>query len=62
MYSFLLIIGLFLILLLTILITQYVWNVTMPEIFGVKEITFWQTVGLMILSNIFLTRPVINNK
>jgi hypothetical protein len=47
--------------LIGICITQYIWNATMPEIFGVKEITFWQIVGLLILSNIFLNKSVINN-
>lgn len=35
------------------LITQYIWNLVMPEVFGVKEISFWQTVGLLILANVF---------
>lgn len=28
------------------------WNWLMPEIFGLTEITFWQAVGLNILSSI----------
>ena len=32
--------------------TQFLWNNIMPDVFGVKEIGFWQTLGLMILLNI----------
>lgn len=28
------------------------WNFTMPEIFGVKEITYWQAARLLILIHI----------
>ena len=38
---------------IAILITQYIWNIVMPDVFGTKQITFWQTVGLLILTNIF---------
>lgn len=40
-------------LLIILLITQMIWNNTMPQIFGVKEITMFQTLGLLILTNIF---------
>jgi hypothetical protein len=29
---------------------QWVWNFTMPEIFGLKLITFWQAFRLLILA------------
>jgi uncharacterized RDD family membrane protein YckC len=32
--------------------TMWLWNWLMPEIFGLKTITFLQSWGLMILSNI----------
>lgn len=35
------------------LIIQYIWNAVMPDVFGTKEISFWQTIGLLILANIF---------
>jgi len=38
---------------ISILITQYIWNAVMPDVFGTKQITFWQTIGLLILTNIF---------
>ena len=28
------------------------WNVLVPAIFGLKEITFWQAVGLCLLINL----------
>lgn len=37
---------------LAILIVQFIWNAVMPDVFGTKEISFWQTVGLLILTNI----------
>lgn len=37
---------------LAILIVQYIWNAVMPDVFGTKQIGFWQTFGLLILANI----------
>jgi len=31
---------------------QLLWNVLMPEIFGLKIISFWQAFGLLLLSKI----------
>jgi hypothetical protein len=36
------------------LATMYLWNWLMPAIFHLPEITFWQTIGLMILSRLIL--------
>ncbi|KKX48300.1 hypothetical protein L950_0221860 [Sphingobacterium sp. IITKGP-BTPF85] len=33
---------------------QLLWNVLMPEIFGLKIISFWQAFGLLLLSKILL--------
>ena len=35
-------------------ITMHLWNSLMPVIFHLPEITFWQTVGLMILSRLII--------
>ena len=35
------------------LVTMLLWNVLMPQIFGLTTITYWQTWGLLILSFIF---------
>ena len=37
-----------------IFIVQFLWNYVMPEIFGLKEITFVQTLALIILINFLL--------
>ena len=39
--------------LIVVLITQWLWNTVMPDTFGTKQIAFWQTLGLLILANIF---------
>lgn len=35
------------------LVTMKLWNALMPDIFGVKSISYWQAWGLLILSCIF---------
>lgn len=34
--------------------TMYLWNWLMPTLFRLPEITFWQTLGLMLLSRLIL--------
>jgi hypothetical protein len=34
------------------LLFQYLWNWLMPAIFGLTVITYWQAVGLLVLSKI----------
>ena len=34
--------------------TMYLWNALMPEIFHLPLITFWQAIGLLILSRLLL--------
>lgn len=38
-----------------IAIVMLLWNLLMPEIFGLKVINFWQAAGLFILSRILLS-------
>lgn len=33
-------------------VTMTLWNVLMPEIFAVRAISFWQALGLLVLSKI----------
>lgn len=33
-------------------IFMWVWNLTMPDVFGLKPITLWQALGLLILASI----------
>ena len=35
------------------------WNLLMPQIFGLPQLTYWQTFGLYILINMLI--PHINN-
>lgn len=38
---------------IVVFITQLLWNYVMPDVFGLKELEFWQTLALLILSGIF---------
>lgn len=38
---------------IVVFITQLLWNFVMPQVFGLKEIEFWQTLALLILTTIF---------
>jgi hypothetical protein len=35
-----------------VLIFRWIWNRTVPAVFGLKDITFWQAVGILILASI----------
>jgi len=37
------------------------WNALMPDIFGIIEISFWQALGLMILSSILFKSSYRND-
>ncbi len=34
------------------LVIQWLWNTLMPDIFGLPEVSYWQAVGLVVLSHI----------
>ena len=34
------------------LVFRWIWNNVVPEVFGLKEITFWQAIGILILASI----------
>lgn len=42
-------IGLFF---LVVKLFQWLWNITMPQVFNLKEITYWQAFRLLIISSI----------
>lgn len=42
-----LVIILFLVL---VAIFQWLWNITMPQVFGLKEITYWQALRLILIA------------
>lgn len=31
-------------------IFQWLWNITMPQVFDLKEITFWQALRILLLA------------
>ena len=38
---------------IVVFITQLLWNFVMPKVFGLPEIEFWQTIALLILTQLF---------
>ena len=65
------IIGKFIIVLIALTILNFVlftlplmwlWNWLMPMIFGLPVITFWQSFGIIILSNLLFKSINVNNK
>ena len=46
-----LVIGLVILAIVT-LIFRWLWNTTMPDVFGVKSLTFWQAFRILLLSAI----------
>ena len=35
-----------------VFVFRWIWNRTVPAVFGLREITFWQAVGILILASI----------
>jgi hypothetical protein len=35
-----------------VLVFRWIWNRTVPAVNGLREITFWQAVGILILASI----------
>lgn len=49
-----------------VLVFRWIWNHTVPAVFGAREITFWQAVGILILASILtgghrIVTPEITN-
>ena len=53
---------LFVVAVLMALPTMWLWNWLMPTIFGVVKISFWQALGLNLLSGILFQRSSSNSK
>jgi hypothetical protein len=44
-----------------VLVFRWIWNAVVPDVFGLKTITFWQAVGILVLASIlFGGHRVIN--
>jgi hypothetical protein len=39
------------------LVTAWLWNALMPAVFGLPAISFWQALGLLVLSRLLFARP-----
>ena len=35
-----------------VVIFRWLWNSTLPDVFGVREVTFWQAFKIMLLASI----------
>ncbi len=44
-----LIVGLFF---LIVALLQWLWNITIPELFGLKSVTYWQAFRLLVIAYI----------
>lgn len=55
-------IGLLILALLLALPTAWLWNWLMPSIFGLREITFLEALGLNVLSAILLKPSISSSK
>ena len=42
--------------------TMLLWNQLMPEIFGLQEIGFWQSLGLVLLARFIFGEPSNSSK
>jgi|Deesub1362A_J573_1020465.scaffolds.fasta_scaffold106962_1 hypothetical protein len=36
---------------------QWLWNITMPEVFGLKRIAYWQAFRLLLLASMLFGGP-----
>ena len=34
------------------LVFRWIWNATVPAVFGLNRITFWQAIGILVLASI----------
>jgi hypothetical protein len=38
-------------------ILQWLWNFTMPDVFGLSELTYWQAFRLLLIAGILIGGP-----
>ncbi len=50
--------GIVVLLLVLAFLLHWLWNITMPEVFGLKEITYWQAFRLLIIAGLLFGGPV----
>ncbi|OPX89391.1 MAG: hypothetical protein A4E54_00965 [Pelotomaculum sp. PtaB.Bin117] len=39
------------------LLLQYLWNITMPDLFNLKQITYWQAFRLLLIAGMLFGGP-----
>lgn len=42
------------------LLLQYLWNTTIPELFNLKPVSYWQAFRLLLIASILFGGPYIN--
>lgn len=42
-------------------VLKWLWNITMPEVFNLKEITYWQAFRLLIIAGILFGGSTLFN-
>ncbi len=47
--------------LLVAALLQWLWNITMPDVFNLKKITYWQAFRLLIIAGILFGGPHIGH-
>ncbi|KJS14272.1 MAG: hypothetical protein VR67_00555 [Peptococcaceae bacterium BRH_c8a] len=43
------------------LLLRYLWNTTIPELFNLKPVTYWQALRLLILASLLFGGPNLIN-
>ena len=38
---------------------QYLWNITMPQVFNLKEVTYWEAFRILLIAAILFGGPNI---
>ena len=44
---------------LTVLVLQWLWNITMPDVFNLKCISYWQSFRLLLIAGILFSGKFI---
>ena len=38
---------------------EWLWNITMPEVFGMPALNYWQSFRLLLIAHILLGVPIV---
>ncbi len=52
--NLLIILGLFL---AVVAVLQWLWNITIPGIFGIRQVTYWEALRLLLITAILFRGP-----